>query len=121
MLPLILDEQWQHSAFRGISRIISIAVTNARFASLQGFRSALSPSRPRPFRFSNRVFVTSEHLQIAAIAGGFRLRLGGGTLRSGCVPLGASLRSPLHFPRSPTTDRSQKNRIRGQGAEFANQ
>jgi len=28
-------------------------------------------------------------------------------LRSGCVPLDASLRSPLHFPRSPTADRSQ--------------
>ena len=27
-------------------------------------------------------------------------------LRSGFVPLNASLRSPLHFPRSPTTDRS---------------
>lgn len=51
--------------FRGISSIILIAVTHARFASLQGFRSALTPSRPRPFRFSNRVFVTSEHLQIA--------------------------------------------------------
>ena len=28
-------------------------------------------------------------------------------LRSGFVPLDAPLRSPLHFPRSPTADRSQ--------------
>jgi type IV secretory pathway TraG/TraD family ATPase VirD4 len=42
----------------------------------------------------------------AAGAAGFRLRPGGGTLRSGCDWLCAALRSPLHFPRSPTTDRS---------------
>ncbi len=28
-------------------------------------------------------------------------------LRSGCVPLNAPLRSPLHFPRAPTADRSR--------------
>jgi len=37
----------------------------------------------------------------AADAAGFRLRPGGGTLRSGCDSLCAALRSPLHFPRSP--------------------
>src|SRR5580658_8031987 len=34
------------------------AVTNTRFARSTGFRSALSPSRPRPFFCANRVFVT---------------------------------------------------------------
>jgi hypothetical protein len=43
----------------------------------------------------------------AAGAAGFRLRLGGGTLRSGCDSLDATLRPPLHFPRSPTADRSE--------------
>ena len=63
------------------------------------------PSRPRPFRSANRALVTSEHWQNAARAAGFRLRLGGGTLRFGYDSLDASLHSPLHFPRSPTTDR----------------
>jgi hypothetical protein len=53
-------------------------MTNARFASLQGCRSALSPSRPRPFRFTSRALVTSGRLQIAAKAAAFRLWLGGG-------------------------------------------
>jgi hypothetical protein len=34
------------------------AVTNTRFARSTGFRSALSPSRPRPFLCANRVLVT---------------------------------------------------------------
>jgi hypothetical protein len=33
-------------------------VTNTRFARSTGFRSALSPSRPRPFLCANRVLVT---------------------------------------------------------------
>jgi hypothetical protein len=33
-------------------------VTNTRFARSTGFRSALSPSRPRPFLSANRVLVT---------------------------------------------------------------
>jgi hypothetical protein len=33
-------------------------VTNTRFALSTGFRSALSPSRPRPFLSANRVLVT---------------------------------------------------------------
>ena len=33
-------------------------------------------------------------------------------LRSGFVLLGASLRSPLHFPRLPTTDRSPTSLLR---------
>jgi hypothetical protein len=83
-------------------------VTNAIFASLHRLAGRPFALRPRLFRYAKNALVTSEHLQIAAIAGGFRLRLGGGTLRSGCVPLDASLRPPLHFPRSPTTDRSRK-------------
>lgn len=73
-----------------------------------GCRSALSPSRPRPFHSANRALVTSWHSPDAALAAGFRLRFGGETLRSGCVSLRAALRPSLHFPRSPTTDRSIK-------------
>ena len=58
------------------------AVTNARFASLQGCRSALSPSRPRPFRFANRALVTSGICDVPLDAAGFRLRLGDGR----CAP-----------------------------------
>ena len=46
------------------------------------------------------------HSPDAANAAGFRLRFGGGPFRSGCDSLGAHLRPPLHFPRSPTADRS---------------
>ena len=76
-----------------------------------GCRSPLPPSRPRPFHCANRALVTSGHSLDAATAAGFRLRLGGGTLRSGCVSLGALLRPPLHFPRSPTADRSRVSAI----------
>ena len=79
------------------------------------------PSRPRPFRSANRALVTSEHWQNAARAAGFRLRLGGGTLRFGYDSLGASLRPPLHFSRSPTADRSQIIVIHGATGEFVNQ
>jgi hypothetical protein len=84
----------------------SFAVTNARFAALHGLPVAPSPSRRRPLHSAKRALVTSEHPQSAAGAAGFRLRLGGGTLRSGCDSPDASLRPSLHFPRSPTTDRS---------------
>ena len=40
---------------------IDSAVTNARFASLHALPVAPSPSRRRPFRFSNRALVTSLH------------------------------------------------------------
>jgi len=100
---------------------ITTAVTNARLAPFHELPVGPVPSRPRPLHSANRALVTSEHFQIAATAAGFRLRLGGGTLRSGCDALNASLRPPLHFPRSPTADRSQKIRIRGQDDEFANQ
>ena len=43
------------------------------------------------------------------------------TLRSGSNSLSASLRPPLHLPRSPTTDRSQTIHINRQSDEFANQ
>jgi len=96
-------------------------VTNALFASLHRLDGRPFALRPRLFRSAKNALVTSEHLQIAATAAGFRLRLGGGTFRSGCDALNAPLRPPLHFPRSPTTDRSQTVRNRGQGDEFANQ
>ena len=83
-----------------------LAVTSARHASLHGLPVGPVPSRPRPFHSTNRALVTSGHSPEAAGAAGFRLWLGGGTLCSGCVSLGAALRPSLHFPRSPTTDRS---------------
>ena len=83
------------------------AVTNARFASLHGLPVALLPFDDARSTTQIRALVTSLHGAKAAGAAGFRLWLGGGTLRSGCVLLCASLRPPLHFPRSPTTDRSR--------------
>jgi hypothetical protein len=44
--------------------------------------------------------------RIAVIAACFRLRIGRRPFRFGCVSLGAALRLSLHFPRSPTADRS---------------
>jgi len=89
------------------------AVTNARFASLHGLpvvRIPLNHARSSP---QDRALVTSGLPPWARSAAGFRLRLGGGTFRCGCDALNAPLRPPLHFPRSPTTDRSQKIRILG--------
>lgn len=97
---------------------IDSAVTNARFASLHALPVAPSPSRRRPFRFSNRALVTSFHIAVphqrrASVCGS------AAALRSGFVP--AVSPPALHFSRSPTADRSQLVRIREQGAEFANQ
>jgi hypothetical protein len=85
-----------------------IARRDRRAPSLHstGCRSALSLSRPRPFRFANRALVTSGIFGVpqesrASVCGS------AAALRSDCVSLGASLRPPLHFPRSPTADRSQ--------------
>lgn len=82
------------------------AVTNAQFAALHGLPVALWPfddarSTSQTAR-SSRVGICRN----ATTAAGFRLRLGGGTFRFGFVSLGASLRPSLHFPRSPTADRS---------------
>jgi hypothetical protein len=64
------------------------------------------PSRRRPFRFSNRALVTSfdragPQMRRASVCGS------AAALRSGYDSLNTSLRPPLHFPRSPTADRSQ--------------
>ena len=85
--------------------LLEPAVTNARFASLHGLSVAPSPSRRRPLRFSNRALVTSLHgagpqERRASVCGS------AAALRSGCNSLCAPLRPPLHFPRSPTADRS---------------
>ena len=66
-----------HFRFRENNNITA-AVTSARFAPLHGLPVGPHPSRPRPFHSSNRALVTSEHRHSAAIAAGFRLRLGGG-------------------------------------------
>ena len=47
-------------------------MTNSFFASLHRLAVAPFPLRPRLFRFTKIAFVTSEHLQIAATAVGFR-------------------------------------------------
>jgi len=57
-------------------------VTNARFASLHGLPVAPSPSRRRPFRFSNRALVTSgiistpqdRRAPVGSLASSLRLR-----------------------------------------------
>lgn len=62
--------------------------------------------RRRPFHFANPRARHERAFAGRHTRGGFRLRLGGGALRSGYVALGTTLRPALHFPRSPTTDRS---------------
>ena len=74
------------------------------FASLHGLPVALPP-RPRPVHFANRALVTS-FTSSSRISGGLPSVARRRALRSGCDSLGATLRPPLHFPRSPTADRS---------------
>ena len=100
---------------------LSIAATNARFASLHGLSVVPVPlsTTPVPLRKAR-----ARHERASAMgrkSGGLPSAARRRALRSGCDSLNASLRPPLHFPRSPTADRSQIIRIRGQGAEFANQ
>jgi len=100
MLPLIAEEQWQHYA---PNRRDQRAVCSAPRA---GGRPCppLDHARPTPQTArSSRVGIRRN----AASAAGFRLRLGGGTLCFGFISLCASFRPPLHFPHSPTTDRSR--------------
>jgi len=86
----------------------SLAVTNARFASLHGLLVVPVPLsttpapllKPRPRH--ERASATSHK------SGGLPSAARRRALRSGCDSLGASLRLPLHFPRSPTADRSRK-------------
>lgn len=76
-------------------------MTNARFGRRTGLRS---------FRFACLAFLHARSSragirQNAASAAGFRLRLGGGTFRSGCVALFSSLRLHSTFPaRQPQTE-----------------
>lgn len=76
-----------------------------------GCGSALSPLSTTPAA----LLKTRARHELAwcstATAAGFRLRLGGGTLRSGCDLLCAPLCPPLHFPRSPTADRSLESKL----------
>src|SRR5208283_1929437 len=82
------------------------------FAARADGRPCLPP-RPRPFRFANRTLVTSLPGAGRRSSGGLPSAARRRALRSGFVPLGAPLRSPLHFPRSPTADRSQNpNQLR---------
>ena len=81
-------------------------MTNARFAALHGLPVAPSPSRRRPFlsakpRARHERQSNWPQQRRASVCGS------AAALRSGCVPLDASLRPPLHLPRSPTADRSQ--------------
>jgi len=58
------------------------------------------------FSPQNRALVTSGNW-VTVNAAGFRLPPGGGPFRSGRDSLDAHLCPLLHFPRSPTADRSQ--------------
>ena len=95
-----------HELRAGAPRKLPITPTNARFAALHGLPvgpvSLSTP--PAPLRKPR-----ARHERASAMcrkSGGFRLRLGGGRCAPRFVPLGASLRPPLHFPRPPTADRS---------------
>ena len=86
----------------------SLAVTNARFASLHGLPVALSPSRRRPLRFTNRALVTSLHgagpqerrASVCDSAAGVALRL-----------RFARRSSPSFAPLSPLADRRPKPQL----------
>jgi len=70
----------------------SSAVTNALSApTSRAAGRPLSPSRPHPFRYAASALVTSDNLPRAAVAAGFRLRLGDGR----CAP--AAIRYALLF------------------------
>jgi hypothetical protein len=80
-------------------------VTNAIFASLHRLAGRPFALRPRLFRSAKNALVTSEHLQIAATAGGFRLWSAGGVaLRQRF----AKRFSPLSAPLSPPADHRPK-------------
>jgi hypothetical protein len=70
-----------------------------------GLTVAPFPLRPRLFRFAKNALVTSGHWRIAAMAAGFRLRLGGGV----ALRLRFAKRfSPPSAPLSPLADRRPK-------------
>ena len=91
--------------------LLEPAVTNARFASLHGLPVVPVPLSTTPVPLLKpRARHELAWCRTATRAAGFRLRLGGGAtlrLRSCVSP------SALHFSRSPTTDRSQEIRTRG--------
>jgi len=74
----------------------------------QTFKQNVSKADPTDMRHKTGCGITSVCGSAAGVA--LRLRF---TMRFSPPP--------LHFSRSPTADRSQIIRIRGQGAEFANQ
>jgi hypothetical protein len=78
-------------------------VTNTQFARSTGFRSALSPSRPRPFLCANRVLVTILNYWTASAAC-FRLRRASGvSLRLRFARRYSPLSAPLPA-RPPQTE-----------------
>jgi hypothetical protein len=90
------------------------------FMRSTGCPSSLSPSRRRPLHSANHALVTSGHWRIAAMAAGFRLRLGGGV----ALRLRFAKRfSPPSAPLSPLADRRPKpeNPHMRKGDECANQ
>src|SRR6185437_15629312 len=95
---------------RGKTKVAGYAVTNARFASLHGLPVARPPlddarSTPQTAR-SSRAYMAQGRRR-----GGLPSAARRRALRSGCDSLCASLRPPLHFPGSPTADRSNGDSI----------
>lgn len=89
---------------RQLPLLLESAVTNAFFVSLHGLSVGPFPPRPCPFRFAKLALVTSGN-RLAALAAGFRLRLGSDVaLRLRFAKRFSPLSAPL--PRSPTADRS---------------
>ena len=93
-------------------------MTNALAASLQGLSvgPVTLPTTPPPLRLQARSSPGAAMMQALWLPSAARQR----ALRSGFFSLGASLRSPLYFPRLPTTDRSPMSSLRlaGQSARF---
>ena len=110
----------------------SLAVTNARFASLHGLAAAPYPSRRRPFPFSNRALVTSLHgagpqerrASVCGSAAGVTLRLRfarrSPSPSAPLSPLADRRPKPqLDFPRSirrSSACRSNNSRVRATSA-----
>jgi hypothetical protein len=100
------------------SRTLFAPVTNALFASLQGL--LVGPftlsTTPLPLRLQARSSPGATMMQSLWLPSAARQR----PFRCGCVSLVATLRSPLHFPRLPTADRSPMSffRLWGQPARF---
>ena len=96
---------------RNTTEVADFAVTNARFCFAS--RAAGRPFPPLDHARSTPQTARSSRASIRNVAQRRRASVCGSAaaLRSGSNSLCAPLRPPLHFPRSPTTDRSRKSEV----------